>query len=84
MDVNYNDIISKYHAPAMMTILHNENQFDKSNVIYYDNRIIAYSKIYEPEMEYIDYGISIFNKKVFETYDNTYFDLTKVYQKLIS
>ena len=74
----------KNSNPALMTIIKNENKWDKSNVSFIDNNLIKYDKENpEPHMTYIDYGLSILSKNVFKDYvDNTYFDLSKVYKSL--
>ncbi len=49
-----------------LTIIRNKNEGDKSNVIVRDGQIEIYDKFnLVPEMEFIDYGISVVNKKYF-------------------
>jgi len=56
-----------YDKMAMMTVFRNENRFDRSNVIYRGHEVIKYDKKnISPEMNYIDYGLIIFRKKVFD------------------
>ena len=57
----------KQKKPVLMTILKNNNKFDKSNV-FYNKKTLFYNKDnYDVKMKYIDYGLLIFNKKVFKT-----------------
>ena len=67
-----------------MTVLKNENQWDKSNVIYHNDSLIEYNKEeIKPNMNYIDYGLGILNSDVFNTYaTEESFDLSKVYNQL--
>src|SRR4029079_17203883 len=43
---------------GLMTVYLNENQYDRSNVLFRDNRIVRYSKRdVTPEMRHIDFGL---------------------------
>jgi len=69
---------------GLMTVFKNSNQWDKSNIVYCDNRIIKYDKPEStPKMEYIDYGLSVLSKKAFANFDKTEFDLSDFYKMLI-
>ena len=69
---------------GLMTVLKNENQWDKSNVIYHIDSLIEYNKEeIKPNMNYIDYGLGILNSNVFNAYPaEESFDLSKVYNQL--
>ena len=86
MDVNYFAVILKFlysNKPALMTIMHNNNQFDKSNIVYSNKKIISYNKKHPRiTMHYIDYGISIFNKYLFTQYNQDIFDLSDLQSHL--
>lgn len=71
--------------PGMMTVLHNENQWDRSNVDFHEGRIFAYNKATQTDaMKYIDYGLGVFRKLAFEPYPaGMSFDLADVYQELL-
>jgi histidinol-phosphate phosphatase family protein len=87
MDVDYARIIFAYRrfkrkgSKALLTVLHNKNKFDKSNVIFRNNRLLKYDKKNPtPKMEYIDYGVSILDKKLLGLVaPNKYFDLSDLY-----
>ncbi|HVS26529.1 MAG TPA: nucleotidyltransferase family protein [Burkholderiales bacterium] len=70
--------------PALMTVLHNEDQWDKSNVSFRDGRIVEYNKSApRPEMAYIDYGLGILSAAALESYPKERaFDLSDVYHEL--
>jgi NDP-sugar pyrophosphorylase family protein len=70
---------------ALMTIIENNNQWDKSNVIFSDGQIIKYDKKDAvSEMRFIDYGLGIMTKKCFNyVIDNEVFDLASIYQSLV-
>lgn len=88
LDINYEDIYSYYcleQKVGLMTILKNENEWDKSNADFVNKRIVAYDKSNVDNMRYIDYGLSILNKTAFETWkENEIFDLAELYKKLIA
>jgi len=74
----------KSQKPALMTVLKNANQWDKSNVIFENGVLIEYNKQeIKPSMKYIDYGLGVLNKSVFDVFsDGQPFDLAKVYNDL--
>ncbi len=78
-----NDFIAS-GKPALMTVLKNDNRWDKSNVVYRDGKLIEYNKQQtRPEMEHIDYGLSIVRREVFDnTPDQEPFDLAGLYHQL--
>jgi MurNAc alpha-1-phosphate uridylyltransferase len=70
--------------PALMTVKHNEDQWDKSNVLFRDGILLEYNKrVPTPGMRYIDYGLSAISAKVLTNEDATEpFDLADVYHGL--
>lgn len=69
---------------ALMTVLRNQNQWDKSNVLFNEGHLLEYNKRTPmPEMAYIDYGLGVVSSKVFDRYPaNKAFDLADVYHDL--
>ena len=69
---------------GLMTVYKNNNSWDSSNVAFKDGAIQAYDKHRRtPEMQYIDYGLSVFRASVFAAYpDETVFDLSEVMAKM--
>jgi len=70
---------------ALMTVFHNEGQWDVSNIEYCDGRIIKYDKQdLTPVMHHIDYGLGIINQDAFVYVpENEVFDLAKLYQLML-
>jgi NDP-sugar pyrophosphorylase family protein len=69
---------------ALMTVILNENKWDKSNVIFKDGIVLEYNKK-EPksEMKFIDYGLGILSKSLFDKYkEKVAFDLADLYHLL--
>lgn len=70
--------------PALMTILKNEDKWDKSNVTYLNNELVEYNKNYpSSDMNYIDYGLGVLSASLFHSYAEAKpFDLSEVYNLL--
>jgi NDP-sugar pyrophosphorylase family protein len=71
---------------GLMTVYRNEGQYDASNVVFRASEVVIYDKKARlPEMRHIDYGLSLFQKSVFEEWPSgKAFDLADVLQKLVS
>ena len=66
-----------------MTIIKNNNKWDKSNVFFKDNNLIYNKNNPKNNMNYIDYGLSVVNKSIFNLFpDNTKFDLSELFENL--
>lgn len=92
MDIDYNELIYRYFqsqkhngAKILMAIYKNKNLYDKSNVIFRNGQIICYDKKNQvPEMEYIDYGISILSRKLIaDLAEGKPADLADLYSKAV-
>jgi NDP-sugar pyrophosphorylase family protein len=61
--IDYADVAREAEAsglPALMTVLRNAGQWDTSNVLYEDGRIVRYDKRNPtPQMQHIDYGLGV-------------------------
>jgi NDP-sugar pyrophosphorylase family protein len=75
----------KRKKPALMTVILNENKWDKSNVIFKDGMVLEYNKK-EPKsaMKFIDYGLGVLSQSLFDKYfeEKAAFDLADLYQLL--
>ena len=69
---------------ALMTVLHNGDRWDKSNVLYEGGRLIEYNKrTPRSDMSHIDYGLGVLSAPVLAPYaHDAPFDLADVYQTL--
>jgi MurNAc alpha-1-phosphate uridylyltransferase len=65
---------------CLMTVLRNNGRWDRSNIVFRGGVITSYDKEnIGLDMEYIDYGLSIFSEQIFERYRSfTKFDLSRV------
>jgi NDP-sugar pyrophosphorylase family protein len=70
--------------PALMTVFANHDAWDKSNVWFEDGEIKLYSKKRRfPEMRYIDYGLSVCSRAMFEGNGvEQAFDLAALFERL--
>ncbi len=90
MDIDYEETVFRYlkgkeeGKRAIMTVLKNNNCFDKSNVIVKDGNIVLYDKHNASnEMEYIDYGVCAYERSLFEEYkEGEKFDIAVLQHKL--
>ncbi|MDA8915102.1 sugar phosphate nucleotidyltransferase [Alphaproteobacteria bacterium] len=70
--------------PALMTVLKNGNQWDKSNVDYREGVLVEYNKHEpRPEMSFIDYGLGVLSASTLGSYPiGQAFDLAEIYHSL--
>ncbi|MDB6033095.1 MAG: Nucleotidyl transferase [Verrucomicrobiales bacterium] len=71
LPIDFNTVANAYKAsgkPALMTVYANQGKWDTSNVWFEDGQIKVYDKkTRRPEMHYIDYGLSVFDARVFDS-----------------
>jgi NDP-sugar pyrophosphorylase family protein len=89
LECDYADVQSEFEASGklgLMTVYQNEGRWDASNIEFSDSRILAYDKKKPTSnMRYIDYGIGMFRKEVFETVPSEEpYDLAVLQQNLLS
>jgi len=89
LDCDYAEIEAYFTAtgkPGLMTLFHNRNRWDRSNIVFRDGVISRYDKTHStPDMEYIDYGLGILRAEALEVYPaGSPLDLETVYQGLIT
>jgi len=80
-----NDYFMSYDKKGLMTVLMNKDEWDKSNIVFRNGKIINYDKKEKTrDMEYIDYGLSLLRKTAFDEIGNKeIFDLAEFYKILI-
>ena len=71
---------------GLMTVFHNRDRWDSSNVRFEGGRILAYNKkLRTPEMRYIDYGLGVFRGDAFDGVPETgAHDLADLYRDLLA
>lgn len=87
LPINF-DLIHKAYKqsklPALMVVLKNRNQWDKSNVLFVDGRLVEYNKrVPRREMSHIDYGLGIISASIMRQFPvDRAFDIADVYHDL--
>jgi NDP-sugar pyrophosphorylase family protein len=84
---SFGRIQSAYEAarrPALMTVLRNDNRWDKSNVLFKNGRLIEYDKqSTRLDMSHIDFGLSVLSRDIFSRYpESTVIDLADICRDL--
>lgn len=87
LPVNFAEVqqaFSQSGQSALMTVLANGDQWDKSNVLFEAGKLVEYNKRNpRSEMAYIDYGLGVIAADVFSGYpERTPFDLADLYEDL--
>jgi len=80
------DFFARSGRLGLMTVYRNEGRYDTSNVVFGDGEIKVYDKQRRlPEMQHIDYGLSLFKAKALEDWPaDKPFDLADVMQRLVA
>lgn len=72
LPIVYKDVEAAFYRarkPALMTVYRNDGAYDTSNVVFSDGKLQKYSKGgQDPAMTHIDYGLSVFDGSIFESY----------------
>ncbi len=89
LEVDYQSILSSFDHYAtwgLMTVLRNDNLWDKSNVVFQEGQLRVYDKKQtRPDMNYIDYGLGILRRSALERIPpNTVADLEDLYRDLVA
>ena len=89
MDIDYRAVLSDFvqrDSLGMMTVLRNDNRWDKSNVVFRDGKLIHYDKRRQmPDMQYIDYGVALVRRQAIERIpEGQAFDLADLYSELVA
>jgi len=83
LDIDFEPLVQHFSAeklPVLMTVYRNRNAMDINNIIMKDGRILKYDKKKgDPEMKFIDYGLIVIRKEIFDKYPSDEpFDLALV------
>jgi N-acetyl-alpha-D-muramate 1-phosphate uridylyltransferase len=87
LDCDYRAIYAAFRQsgkPGLMTVYRNDDQWDRSNVIFNDGTIHRYDKRSRtPDMRHIDYGLGLLRRSVFDVVpDDEPSDLADIYHHL--
>jgi len=86
---DYTDVTRAFEQSGklgLMTVFRNDGQYDASNVVYQDGRIVCYDKAAKsPAMLHIDYGLGALHADALAGYPSeARLDLAAVYQDLLA
>lgn len=88
LEVDYQKILKAFldsKKLGLMTAYKNENKLERSNTSIRDGMVIGYDKQQNDNFQYVDYGLSIFRKKVLDHFPaGENLDLSLLNKKLIS
>jgi NDP-sugar pyrophosphorylase family protein len=88
LDVDYRAIFEAFladDAQGLMTVMRNDNQWDRSNVVFRGGRLLCYDKkSASAEMTHIDYGLSLLRRSALERIPaDDFFDLADLFRDLV-
>jgi NDP-sugar pyrophosphorylase family protein len=67
MDIDYAAVLRHFLAgrhDGLMTVLHNEDRWDRSNVVFQNGRLLCYDKrAPRPGMTHVDYGVGLLRRE---------------------
>jgi NDP-sugar pyrophosphorylase family protein len=74
------------HCSGLMTVLRNDDRWDRSNVLFEDGRLLRYDKANQTaDMHHIDYGLGVLTPQALALFPpDRAFDLALVYQRLLA
>jgi NDP-sugar pyrophosphorylase family protein len=89
MDIDYRAVLADFRQCGrlgMMTVLRNQNQWDRSNVVFRKGLLLCYDKRAQtPEMTHIDYGIALLHRTALERIPpGEAYDLADLYHALVA
>jgi NDP-sugar pyrophosphorylase family protein len=89
MDIDYQTVLKDFadrDVLGMMTVLRNNNHWDRSNVVFRNGQLLRYDKREQtPEMEHIDYGVALLRREALERIPaNEPYDLARLYSQLVA
>jgi NDP-sugar pyrophosphorylase family protein len=89
LPIDLRPVWAAFHSsgcPALMTVLRNEDRWDRSNAVFRDGKVIEYDKrarTRDQRMRWIDYGFSVLRRGVVESIPSGVVrDLADVYREL--
>jgi len=70
LDIDIKPVVTKFcqdNLPVLMTVFRNRGSFDSSNIAMIGKKVVRYDKKdRDPALEYIDYGLIVIRKSVFD------------------
>lgn len=88
MDIDYGEILDHFvqqEVSGLMTVLRNQNRWDRSNAVFQDGQLLRYDKrLQTPDMTHIDYGVALLRRRVLNAIPTGQpHDLAELYSGLV-
>jgi NDP-sugar pyrophosphorylase family protein len=86
LNYNFEKIVTFYKkkkTKSLISVYKNKNGSDKNNIFFNGKKICYYSKVNREKCNYIDWGLSVFNKDIFLNEKKSIFDMNLIYNKQI-
>jgi len=89
MDIDYRAVLARFadsDAGGLMTVIRNDDCWDRSNAVFEEGRLSCYDKIHRtPDMRYIDYGVQLLRASAVESLlTQERCDLADIYRTMVS
>jgi N-acetyl-alpha-D-muramate 1-phosphate uridylyltransferase len=89
MEIDYRAVLEYFAASealGLMTVIRNNDRWDRSNVIFRDQKLLRYDKTdRSPEMNFIDYGVQLLTRRAITRIPiGAKADLADLYRQLVS
>jgi NDP-sugar pyrophosphorylase family protein len=89
MDIDYRAVLASFAqsgADGLMTVLRNDDQWDRSNVVFRDGKLLRYDKGQQtPDMSYVDYGVALLRRSAAERLpENEASDVADLYRDMVA
>jgi N-acetyl-alpha-D-muramate 1-phosphate uridylyltransferase len=88
MDIDYGAVLDDFlsrDALGLMTVLRNQDRWDRSNVVFRDGTLVRYDKRQRtPDMSHIDYGVALLRAEALDHIPpGAPYDLADLYHALV-
>lgn len=89
MEIDYAAVLDDFSSRkvlGMMTVLWNNNRWDRSNVVFRNGQLLRYDKkVQTPDMQYIDYGVGLLRREALDRIPRDKpCDLASLYTELVA
>lgn len=87
-DIDFRSVLRHFlgtRALGCMTVLRNDNRWDRSNAVFRDDHLLRYDKrAVAPDMTHIDYGVTLLRRTALDRIPlDTEYDLADLYRILV-
>lgn len=88
LDIDVDPVLEAFHrsgAPALMTVLHNRDRWERSNARFDGVRVSYCKRAPTPDMQHVDFGLGVLRASTLDDWQGEEpFDLADVYERISS